>query len=91
MASGGMEADARSSQYQRWHCIPSAAVDTSSDNTFHLDDVMGTSIKAEITFFERSSYRYPTPGCVALVTGKFFFTKGTAEPELRVRAEPIRV
>ena len=30
-------------------------------------------------------------GSVALITGKFFITRGTSMPELRVRAEPIRV
>jgi hypothetical protein len=40
-----------------------------SNNSPRLDNVMDTSFKTEITFFERASYQYPTPGSVALVTG----------------------
>jgi hypothetical protein len=100
MAEGGSEPDAYTNQYQRWHCLTSAVFDPSTaklqnmpdTDVSHLDsNVKDTSFKTEITFFERSSYRYPMPGSVALVTGNCFFTKRTPEPEIRVRAEPIRV
>lgn len=90
MIAGGADADARTNQYQRWHCLISGESDTSID-TSRLDNVVDTFFKTQITFFERASYRYPTPGSVALVSGKFFFAEGNAEPEIRVRAEPIRV
>src|SRR5271169_5037956 len=88
MTAGGIEADARSTHYQRWHSFISAAFDTSINNTPHLDNVINASFKTQITFFERASYRYPTPGSVALITEKFFMTKGDSESEIRVRAEP---
>jgi hypothetical protein len=97
MTEGGAERDALSYQYQRWHCFTSAIFDTSTTklpntNTPRLDNkIKDTSFKTEITFFERASYRYPISGSVALVTGKFFLTKETPEPEIRVRADPIRV
>jgi len=91
MTEGGAEADARSSQYQRWHCLTLGAPDPSTNNTQRLDNVIDAFFNTQVTFFERASYRYPTPGSVALITGKFFITEGTTEPEIRVRAEPIRV
>ena len=91
MTAGGIETNARSTYYQRWHSFISAALDTSIKNAPHLDDVVNASLKTQITFFEPASYRHPTPGSVALVTGKFFMTNGDSEPEIRVRAEPIRV
>lgn len=91
MTAGGAVPNAHSNQYQRWHSLTLGSLDTSINNTPPLDNVMNTFFKTEITFFERASYRYPKPGSVALVTGKFFFTKGTPEPEIRVRADPIRV
>jgi hypothetical protein len=90
MTGGGAIPDALSNQYQHWHCIISAEHDTAAGNP-SLDNVVNTFFKAETTFFERASYRYPTSGSIALITGKFFVTKGTSMPELRVRAEPIRV
>ena len=96
IAGGGAERNAHTNQYQRWHCLTPAIFDSTikmaDGSTFYLDDnVQDTDFKTEITFFERANHRYPTMGSVALVTGKFFLTKGNPEPRIKVRAEPIRV
>jgi hypothetical protein len=90
MSGGGAIPNALSNQYQLWHCLISTGLYPDPDIP-HLDDVIYHDFKVEATFFERQKYRYPTSGSLALITGKFFVTRGTSTPELRVRAEPIRV
>lgn len=93
ITTGGPISDGPSNQYQRWHCGVLAEQDANSGNRNLDNTVVNTCFHAETTFFERASYRYPTPRSVALITGKFFLTKTTptSTEELRVRAEPIRV